>query len=503
MTAQPNPYTSHLQYVNFADYYESKLACTPMDIEQKTFPGTGPNAKPPSPPQVYYRIPLVFNFGSSENKHLDNFFLEGCEMESANGIITEPQRCTNKIDCKIMARFDRSDASHTRFLDVINKIYEGCAYMLYWFKDRVKMYQFNARLAEATGLKYPVFRPCDDVTGEFVPYKEPTIFFKLNSQHDITMFTNPSGQLIPWHRLEKATITFIPLLRFQCIHISGGRASIKISIISATVTSFYPQNTIVRQLATILTLRNDPSNPAHLLPGQVAVRTCQQNNIGTSTVAHLRESADIVSYHSYTSNCLVRTPVETKTIRSPRDQYYTIPLLYKYTLNNQDVLRPFLLEACQLNSKLGIAKYDNFPNAHPSIGCQLDLDNPDHSRFIDTINQVYTACTFILGQMKGCVKMHRFNPALPETSGFHFPLYKPRDPITCHELPGAPSIYLKLNAQTLFVDITGRIIPHDLLTKTEMTFIPLLHVKSIYIREFACLQMTIQSAIVTSIKNCS
>lgn len=493
MTAQHNPYTSHLQYVALADYDASKLTGTP--VEQKTVPGTGPTAKPPSPPQSYYRIPLMFNFGSSENKRLDNFLLECCEMESPNGIIN--QQCTDKPDCKIMVRFDRNNVDHDRFLNVMCKIHEVCACLLAQVKGTIKMYNFNPNIAEATGLKYPVFRPRDDYTGEFIPSKNLTMYFKLNSQHDPTIFTNPSGQPIPWHRLEKATVSFIPLLHVQHIHIGGGRASIKISIISATVTSFYPQNTLVRQLATIVTLRN---NPVPLLPGHsVNVKNAEGS---TPSLAHLRETPDIVSYREYVSSRLACTPVETKLLNTHQNKYCTIPLLYKYNINNKDVLRSFLLEACQLNSKMGISKYDDFPDARPTIGCQFDLDNPEHTRFIDTINEVYTGCTHILGQMKGNAQMFAFNPRLPEVTGFRSPLYKPRDHITRLELPGAPSIYFKLNAQTLFVDITGRIIPHELLTKTEMTFIPLLHVKSIYVKGFASLQMTIQSAVVTSIKAC-
>lgn len=267
-------------FVPYDRYTSARLTCTPS--EQKTIPGTGPQANPPSAPQYYYQIPLMYNFGTTENRILNDFKFEGCEMSSSYGIQSKPGP-SGRMDHSIMSRFDMNDKEQTAFIDKMGEVHSGCAYILQQMKGAVKLYNFNAQMAEATGLKSPIYRARDEMTGEIVQGRAPSIFLKLFSRGkepfvEQTLFTDLDGKPIPWALLKNVEMKFIPLLHIKRIYIGGGKASIQMEVVSAIVTSVRARNTATQQTTTLERLKQARPELIDMVSGQLAKLTIERQD---------------------------------------------------------------------------------------------------------------------------------------------------------------------------------------------------------------------------------
>jgi hypothetical protein len=260
------------EYATYTDFTVSRLSCTPS--EQKTIPGTGPQSKPASPPQYYYQIPLMYNFGTQENRILNDFLFEGCELETNFGIQSKPSQ-SGRVEHSIMCRFDLNNKEHVSFIESIGNIHAGCAYILSQMKGQVKLYNFNPEMAEATGLKNPVYRARDELTGEVIQGRSPSIFLKLfnrgkGTMTEQTLFTGLDGKPISWTLLQGVEMKFIPLIHVKRIYVGGGKASIQMEVLSAIVTCVRARNTTSRQLGTIQRLQHDNPELADTVAAQLA-----------------------------------------------------------------------------------------------------------------------------------------------------------------------------------------------------------------------------------------
>lgn len=281
-TTQPEPTPTYSTYI---DYTNTRLSCTPS--EQKTIPGTGPQAQPPTPPAYYYQVPLMYNFGTPENRILTDFIFEGCEMISNFGIQSKAGQ-SGRIEHSVMCRFDMNNAEHIRFIDCLGQIHAGCAYILSQMKGAVKLYNFNAQMAEATGLKNPIYRARDEMTGEVIQGRAPSMFLKLFNRGkapmaEQTLFTALDGKPIPWTLMQGVEMKFVPLLHIKRIYVGGGKASIQMEVVSAVVTSIHARNTTTRQLGTIQRLQAARPELADTVAAQLAKLTIdrQDQMLGT------------------------------------------------------------------------------------------------------------------------------------------------------------------------------------------------------------------------------
>lgn len=282
-------------YVTYDKYDNSKLTCTPS--EQKVIPGTGPQAVPPSAPQYYYQIPLLYNYGSGDKKILDDFLLEGCEMETKVGIQSKPGQ-SGRIDHSIMVKFNTNDDSQNKFIKTMNDIHGGSAFILNSMKGVVKMFNFNKDMAEATGFKNPIYRPRDELTGEVNLGRAPSMFMKLFSRGkppmvEQTLFTDLDGKPISWSLLEGVELKFIPLIHIKRVYIGGGKASLQMEVVSAIVTSIKARNTSSRQMETIHRLQQSRPDLVENVAAQLAKLTTdrQEQLIGGDT--HNQQTAQV------------------------------------------------------------------------------------------------------------------------------------------------------------------------------------------------------------------
>jgi hypothetical protein len=240
-------------YATYKDFTSIRLSSTPP--EQKIIPGTGPQATPPTPAQHYYIVPALYNLGTSSNKVLNDFMLEGPEMETSFGIQSK-QSPSGRMESSIMCKFDMSNSEQLAFINTFDDIHKGFAGILSQIKGAVKLYNFNQQMAEATGLKNPIYKSRDELTGEVIQGRPPSIFLKLfnrgkGAMAEQTLFTGIDGKNISWNLLQNVEMKFIPLLHIKRMYVGGGKASIQIELVSAVVTSIHARNTTTRQLSTI------------------------------------------------------------------------------------------------------------------------------------------------------------------------------------------------------------------------------------------------------------
>lgn len=216
-----------------------------------------------------------------------------------------------------------------------------------------------------------------------------------------------------------------------------------------------------------------------------------------------------ITYENFEPEQLTCTPPEKKAIPNlvPEQNYYQIPLMYNRGNTDVKNIDQFMLEGCVFESSFGIqtkpgpgGKIDN------SIMCRLKTSNPGHLKFITTFNAIHRRCADILAPAKGTVKMPHFRATDPEATGLKSPIYRAIDETTGSPIEGRdPSIFFKLfsrgkepyGEQTLFTNLKGEQIPWSLLKNVDLKFIPLIHVKRIYIGSGkASIQMEVISAII-------
>lgn len=281
-------------YATYTNYTNERLLCTAP--EQKTVPNTGPNSNPPSPPQIYHQIPIMYNFGTKNVRNINDCFIEGCEMETPFGIQSKTSQ-NGRDEHSVMCRFDIGNQEHNRWIETINQLHMGCAAILQQNKGLVKFFNFNAQMAEATGLKNPIYRPKDQVTGEPIQGRSPSMFLKLFSRGtppmgSQTLFTDLSGTPISWKLLQNVIMKFIPLIHVKRIYVGGGKASIQMEVVSAIVTSVTARGSTTMQTSTLHRLQAIRPELADSVAAQLAKLTLdrQDQMLGSSKVDNSENS---------------------------------------------------------------------------------------------------------------------------------------------------------------------------------------------------------------------
>jgi hypothetical protein len=151
-------------------------------------------------PVRYCQIPLCYNYGSSTDKILNDFLIEGPEC-----IITASS-FNGYLDITIPNT------------DFIRDLYQACSHILSKMKKEVKMNRFKLEDPETTGFPLPYDIP--------IPVKLP----------EKTVFVDTQGHLVSRDHLQKAKI--IPLFHIRGLHIHEGRLALfKLTLENAIVLS--------------------------------------------------------------------------------------------------------------------------------------------------------------------------------------------------------------------------------------------------------------------------
>jgi hypothetical protein len=258
-------------YVTYNNFSTERL--TASQAETKTVPGTGPGANPPTPPQNYYQISIMYNYGTDTSR-VNDFLIEGPEIESSAGIQSKPaQSGVGRFDHSIPCRFDLGDPDQKKFIDVMDSIYRACAYIIGTMKGAVNLRYFEAERPEGQ-FTNPVYRPFDKVTNQVIAGRAPSMYLKLFSRGkdamaEQTLFTGVDGNPIPWPLLQNVEMKFIPLIHVKRIYV-GSKASLQMEVQSAIVTSIRARNSASKQLATLQRLQHERPKLVDEVAGQVA-----------------------------------------------------------------------------------------------------------------------------------------------------------------------------------------------------------------------------------------
>lgn len=278
--------------------------------------------------QNYYQIIFMYNYGTDEVKFINEFLLEGCVMETSFGI--QSKLNSGRMEHSMMVRFDTNNEECNLFINKLELLHQTIANNLALSKGVVKCFNFNPQMAEATGLKNPVYRARDSLSGDIIQGRAPSMFLKLFNRgkppmNQQTLFTDLRGNKLPWSLLENAEIKFIPLIHIKRLYISGGKASIQMEVVSALVTSIIARGTTTKQLATANRLLAANPQLEDTVSAQIAkITTERQSQLieGTPNTPDAQKTDTQSTFSGITRqqspvNVPTNTPVPTPSMSGP------------------------------------------------------------------------------------------------------------------------------------------------------------------------------------------
>jgi len=226
---------------------------------------------------------------------------------------------------------------------------------------------------------------------------------------------------------------------------------------------------------------------------------------------------DFCTYDNFDAQRLHNAkPEEKKPLIKPGDKpvpsYFTINLQYNLGTYEKPLFSDFKMELCELKSNYGVSKSDygsdGGGNPKEFIKVFFNIDDEQQAKCLETLNNMYRRASDLLEGVKGAVKKFTFKASDAE-SGFNHPIRYPYDQITGEKIPGKQgSLVLKLFSRgqgirenkTRFHDTDGKVIDKSTLEGVEMRFIPVVSIRNIFVGAVTCLQIEMESAIVTDVQ---
>lgn len=238
--------------------------------------------------------------------------------------------------------------------------------------------------------------------------------------------------------------------------------------------------------------------------------------IATSSV---EKKTPYVTYETIKLENVLLGAAEKKEIPNMKGQhYYSCAFDYNYGTAEKSLEGKFFLEGPELYSATGINSKESKPNENGTGGggmyhyiyTVLNQTNPEVKKFTEVLEELYfMIAEGIQGRCPSAASVFRhYDPAKPQAL-FAELTPRPTDKLTGKPMPHKdPIMYVKLfkrgvgssGSKTLFTrpDIKRTPIPWELLNNTEMRFIPLFVIESVYIGTKISIQMKLKSAVVTA-----
>ncbi len=278
-------------------------------------------------------INLLYNLGSKECPDFNDFEMELCEFTSPVGIsIKENQQDdgTVRIDESILIKFDLANEEHKQCLTVLDELHTKLAEIIYEVRGPLKKFDFNAKNPESSNFKKLVYYQRDEMTGDIIPGRAPSMFLKLFSwgtgaTANSSLFVDIDNKPIDRKLLSGVELKFIPLLQIRRIR-SAASFSVNMEIKSAIVTSVKARNTESSQLYTLKSLQMQKPELKNLVSSQVARLTAtRQNKLPPSLEPTVEEQQQP---EESTLSGLVPTPQPEPVKKAPKREF-KIPLTDK------------------------------------------------------------------------------------------------------------------------------------------------------------------------------
>jgi hypothetical protein len=184
-------------------------------------------------------------------------------------------------------------------------------------------------------------------------------------------------------------------------------------------------------------------------------------------------------------------------------KYKELPLMYDYsTPDHKKTDKPYI-QYPEMKIPRGIQEKMSQSGGYNeySVMIVFDMSNPEHVKTVDGLNSLHKRIANLIAPVKGTLGLHHFNPDTPEASGLAQMIYVARDKITGEVLEGKdPTQFYKMYKNTVFADLTGKAIDHNILKDAEITGYPLVCHTHVYIGTKITIKSHIQSFIVTGVK---
>ena len=195
-------------------------------------------------------------------------------------------------------------------------------------------------------------------------------------------------------------------------------------------------------------------------------------------------------------------------------KYYDQKLFYNYGTTEEPIVQDVLLEGPPMKfQELRIRdegmkksrKGNDYHKVTTSMICVFDLADNDTKdeckKSLEYFREAYLGCALALGQHKGKVNMHHFNPDQPDGTLNNF-VYWPTD--NNGIIPGRnPSVWANFKSygpnKTLITDLNGKPIGWDLLKESDGVIVPLFHLESNFVGSVKKVKVNLKSGIVVKI----
>ena len=241
---------------NAIDYYYTEFKGAHLSsIEPKEKSFDSQNGK-----VNYKEVPIQYNYGTVDHPIIDSCFIECPEVLSYGGVQCERKTLPPKSEgdppylqekYSMMFTFDLQNQECVDCLGKIDEMHRAAAYAFGAHKGKVGMYDFDPERPGST-FKNPLYYKRDQVTGERIKGRNPTLWVKLNHwKNNKTLFTDLNENPIDWSLLTDVEVKMIPLIHVEKIYVGGGKASLQLKLVSAVITDVAALNTKTRQTRTI------------------------------------------------------------------------------------------------------------------------------------------------------------------------------------------------------------------------------------------------------------
>ncbi len=184
-------------------------------------------------------------------------------------------------------------------------------------------------------------------------------------------------------------------------------------------------------------------------------------------------------------------------------KFKELPLMYDYSTPDHKKTDKLYMQYPEVKIPRGIQEKLSQSGGYNEYSVMLvfDMSNPEHVRVIKTLSELYIQIANLIGPIKGALGLPYFNPDTPEASGLGSMVYISRDKITSEVLEGKdPTQFYKMYKNTVFADLTGKSIDHNILKDAEIVGYPLVCHTHVYIGTKVTIKSHLQSFIVTGLK---
>lgn len=227
-------------------------------------------------------------------------------------------------------------------------------------------------------------------------------------------------------------------------------------------------------------------------------------------------SGDTVLYTEYSNSRLTCSPPEERVAPpqpgsppgTPGTTYKSMAIQYNYGTPTKKMLKELILELPEMHAHLGLQNLTIQGKPSDLMIPKFELGNPEHQKLMEILDQVYMGCAHLIFAFRGLLGKPYFKAEAPwETGVRHFVSY----PVDDNKMPKKheiPSLWFKLFKRgkapnqytTKFFDLNGQNIPWDIVSRSDVKFIPFFRIKSVYAGSTIAIQSELASAVITSIK---